>query len=122
MKVHFILMFFVIVHMSCEESHSCNYITDYFPLTSEARVMVQVGEYQKAYDLYTKAYDVCDPVRLINHNDLYNFAKCKSLLHKTDLSDTIIKALKQGITIETFLDDSDFSSFIYQKDSIKSEN
>ena len=107
--------------MNCHVEKTCDYIKDYFPLTSTADLYVEMGKYQEAYELYTQAFRACPPVRINHHNDLFNYAKCAMMVEKSDADDIVILAIEQGVSLEAFQLDEVFHKLRFDQDYQLSE-
>ena len=122
MRVCIMFIFFLSFLTSCQEPEECQYIKDYFPLTSTAAFYIDIGNYEEAYNLYSQVFEVCEPIRLTNHNDLYDYAKCAVKLGKQNTKEIIIHSFKQGVSIDSYKGDKDFHPFIYYDQWQKTED
>ncbi|HLW33614.1 MAG TPA: tetratricopeptide repeat protein [Aequorivita sp.] len=86
MRTFTILLFSILISCSNKEKTECNYITDYYPNTANAEVEYYLGNYEKAFDYYQKAFENCDAITLGTHHDTDKFAKICAELGKNDLA------------------------------------
>jgi len=110
MRISLILLLLIIVGCGNEQKTECNYITDYYPNTANAEIEFYLGNYQKAYDYYQKAFKKCDAIKLGFLHDTDKFAKICAELGKDDLAiDYIKKTIDKGGTLNEFQDDEVFN-------------
>lgn len=116
MRTFTILLFSILISCSKKEKAECNYITDYYPNTANAEVEYHLGNYEKAFDYYQKAFENCDAIKLGTHHDTDKFAKICAELGKNDLAiDYIEKTISKGGSLNGFQSDKVF------KDIFKTE-
>jgi len=111
-----LLLFILLISCSDKEKSECNYITDYYPITAKAEIEFYLGNYEKAYDYYQKAFENCDVIRLGVQQDTDKFAKICAKLGKEDLAiEYIKKAISKGSTIGTFQNNEIFNNIFKSK-------
>ena len=110
MRTFTILLFSILISCSNKEKTECNYITDYYPNTANAEVEYYLGNYEKAFDYYQKAFENCDAITLGTHHDTDKFAKICAELGKNDLAiDYIEKTISKGGSLNGFQNDEIFN-------------
>src|SRR5690606_3752431 len=113
MRIFAILLFSIFLSCSNEKKTDCNYITDYYPNTVKAEVEFYLGNYDKAYEYYRKAFENCNAIKLGAHHDTDMFAKVCVELGKNDLAlDYIEKTIEKGGTLNEFQSDSIFDKIL----------
>src|SRR5699024_2353707 len=104
------LLFSILISCSNKEKAKCNYITDYYPNTAKAEVEFYLGNYEKAFDYYQKAFKNCEAIKMGTHHDTDNFAKVCAALGKNDLAiDYIEKTISKGGSLQGFENDKIFN-------------
>ncbi|RAJ17532.1 hypothetical protein LX77_03858 [Gelidibacter algens] len=110
MRITLILVLLIIVGCASKRKTECNYITDYYPNTANAEVEFYLGNYQKAYNYYQKAFENCDAIKIGFLHDTDKFAKICAELGKDDLAiDYIKKTIDKGGTLNEFQNDKVFN-------------
>lgn len=110
MRILTLLLISILLSCSTVKKPDCNYITDYYPNTAKAEVEFYLGNYEKAYDYYQKAFENCDAIRLGVHRDTDKFAKVCAELGKDKLAlDYIEKTIEKGGTLNGFQNDEVFT-------------
>ena len=90
-----------------KENRNCNYIKDYYPLIYTAEVEYYLGNYQKAFDLYRKAFEACEPKNTPLNYEMSKFAELATRLGKSDLAlDLIERTLRNGTILKAYENDS----------------
>jgi tetratricopeptide (TPR) repeat protein len=113
MRTISLLLILSIFGCSAERKSECNYITDYYPQSSKAEIEFHLGNYEKAYDYYQKAFEHCDAIAIGAHHDTFRFTKVCAELGKDNLAmDYIEKSLDKGWTINSFQNDDTFESIL----------
>ncbi len=113
MKILPIFLILIIIGCAKEQKSDCNYITDYYPNTAKAEIEFYLGNYEKAYDYYLKAFENCDAIKLGTHHDTNKFAKICAELDKDDLAmDYIEKTINKGGTLNGFQRDEVFNDIL----------
>ena len=113
------LSIFIIVLVSCSDKNSleCNYISDYYPYKTKAEIEYYEGNYEKAYELYKKAFKHCEALKLSTHHDTDNFARICIELDQIDLAvEYIEKSISKGATLKQFLRDSAYDELFESKE------
>lgn len=109
MRTFTALLFLILLSCSSKKKTDCNYITDYYPNTTKAEFEFYLGNYEKAFNYYQKAFENCDAIRIGLHYDTDNFAKVCAKLDKDDLAlDYIEKTIEKGGMLNGFQSDSSF--------------
>lgn len=108
-----ILSILVLLIACSKPKENCNYVSDYYPLTTKASLQFYLGNNKKAFDLYSKAFESCNAIKIGALHDTDTFAKVCASLGKSNLAlDYIELTLKKGGTINTFLNDSIFNKIL----------
>jgi tetratricopeptide (TPR) repeat protein len=113
MRLFAILLFSICFSCSSEKKSDCNYVTDYYPNTAKAEVEFYLGNYDKAYEYYQKAFENCDAIKLGAHHDTVKFAKVCAELGKDKLAlEYIEKTIEKGGTLNEFQSDNIFDKIL----------
>lgn len=111
-----IIAFLLILSCQRTEKTNCNYITDYYPHTAQAEMEFYLGNYEKSYEHYQKAFWNCDAINIGMHNDTGKFARVCAEIGKDNLAlDYIEKRITNGGTIAEFQRDSIFINLLNTK-------
>ena len=90
-----------------KENRNCNYIEDYYPLIYTAEVEYYLRNYQRAFDLYRKAFKACEPKNTPLNYEMSKFAELATRLGKSELAlDLIERTLRNGTILKTYENDS----------------
>ena len=107
------LSLFIILGCKSETKTECNYITDYYPQASKAEVEFHLGNYEKSYEHYQKAFENCDAIAIGAHHDTFRFSKVCAGLGKENLAlDYMEKSISQGRTLRSFENDEIFEDIL----------
>ena len=88
--------------VGCSESTTdCNYITDYYPKIYEAELHYYQKDYQRAFEIYTTAFNSCEPKNTPVHNEINKYSEICAILGKDELALKFIKKrIDQGSEIK----------------------
>ena len=108
----YIAIVLILVLSSCkkqEECSGCNYITDYYQIIYKADVEYMTENYEKAFELYQKAFNSCAVINTPTYNELSNFAETCAILGENDLAIKFIKKrIKNGYEIKWLMENPNF--------------
>ncbi|PZW37637.1 tetratricopeptide repeat protein [Mesonia algae] len=111
MRIITLLLFSILFSCSDNNKTSCNYITDYYPQTAKAEIEFYLGNYEKAFEYYEKAFEICNAIKIGTHHDTDKFAKVCAELGKDNLAlDYIEKTISKGGTLNSFQTDEVFDN------------
>ena len=102
------------------EKVACNYITDYYPLIYQADLAYELQDYEKAFDLYSEAFNSCEPKNTQIYYELNKFTETAAILQKFDVAYIYaVKQIENGVVIDKIQKNSNYNDFLASDSGIK---
>lgn len=97
------IAFLILLSCSDNKTANCNYITDYYPKIYEAQLNYNQKKYKKAFNLYSEAFESCEPRNTVGRYEMNRYAEISVILEKEKLAlDFIEKSIEQGTLLRTY--------------------
>ena len=113
MRMIFALLFIICLGCKSENQYSCNYITDYYPLVYRADIEFELENYNRAFELYQKAFSTCNAKNTPTFNEIANFTECSALLKRYDITYKYAKSqIQNGVTLDRFENNKSYAEFL----------
>lgn len=100
---------------SCSEKveKECNYITDYYPIIYQADYEFSIENYEKAFQLYKKAFKNCEARNTMEYNEIAYFAETAAILKKYEVAKLYAeKLILRGSELSRFYSSENFNDFM----------
>ena len=113
MKIVVLILSLILLSCSEKRKTECNYITDYYQTIYKADYEFESKNYQKAFDLYQKAFNSCKPITTLGYNEIDAFAETTAILKKYDLTyEFLKKSIMKGSELISFKQNTSFEEFL----------
>lgn len=99
-------LLFLLLFISCavNQKKNCDYIKDYYPKIYEAELNYNQKNYQEAFDLYSEAFNSCEPKNTLSNYEMDKYAEVSAILGKEEIAlDFIQKNINQGMLLRSYL-------------------
>ena len=105
------LILFVLLLISCSENRrtTCDYINEYYPKVYKAQLNYNQKNYKKAFDLYTLAFESCEPKNTVGNYEMNKYAETAAILGKKKIAlDFIERNLNHGMLLRYYTNNPNF--------------
>jgi hypothetical protein len=112
---HILKFLCFLLFLSCSDNKipDCNYITDYYPKIYEAQLNYNQKDYREAFELYSEAFEICEPKNTVGIYEMNKYAEISAILEKEELALNFIeKNLAQGMLLRSYTNNPVFSNVL----------